>query len=228
VGRNTEKPTNVQIRWMAKLLSAVGFSSPKWIHLLKGATGEPRETEKEEMPLNDDILDSIVRLLYIRHPAKNSTHVCIWWLYSIICEQERPSRAHFQDIYWRHHVVCTQQQTITDMSQHDHLGSFIIGQQSYEVYNQPADNSCFFHSFSSMLYPKLQENTPGAVELKSQLLTFYSGACDPRLQEALQQILHLDFLERARSLGHKGYWGDLNDGYALASLYFTKSNLPSA
>jgi len=59
----------------------------------------------------------------------------------------------------------TQQvKTITDMSQHDHFGSFIIGQQPYEVFNQPADNSCFFHSFSSMLYPKLQ-NMPGAVEL---------------------------------------------------------------
>jgi len=76
VGRNTEKLTKEQMRWMAKLLSAVGFSSPKWIHLLKGTTGEPRETEKEEMPLNDDILDSIMRLLYIKRPAKSSTRVC--------------------------------------------------------------------------------------------------------------------------------------------------------
>jgi len=35
-------------------------------------------------------------------------------------------------------------------------------------------------------------------------------------------MLHLDFLERARSLGHKGHWSDLNDAYALASLYKIK------
>jgi len=101
------------------------------------------------MPLNDDILNSIMSLLCIGHPAKNSTCVCGITI-SGSCTQSFVNQSelteHIQVVLITSPLSRKTQQvkTITDMSQHDHLGLLIIGQQPYEVFNQPADNSCFF------------------------------------------------------------------------------------
>ena len=237
-GTNAGAPTRIQQEDMARILNADGYSSIKWIGLVRG---KKSAAKVQDIDGEDDAIGEIMRRMYVRKAAKNKELMCCinqeghcTKTFSTRIELARHIYGKYGLAWERNIRVIDNGEEMIPLSKkvrvneapdlagmYDVIGMLYVGLQRYMVHNAPRDGSCFYHSFSSMRQPILKEETPSARAIKEILREFYKRNDTP-LKRSLESLLSCSFVDRYRDIGNPGHWEHYNDTLCLASIYKIK------